>query len=135
VIAVRYDERQAQCEVAADNKNGRERLCLVYSLQVRIHMRIVTGQKRELRRPQQVLGFVLDDFRLAEGLTIALTLASGPRSERYFRAASKSEAAPSLVQRSCGLLMGEVFSCFGIRGMKTGPPGVNPRAASAGLAL
>ena len=68
VIAVRHDERESEGEVAANNKNWRQRLSLVDSFQVLVHMRIVAGQKRQFGRPQQVLGGVVHNFRLAEVL-------------------------------------------------------------------
>ena len=55
MITVRHNERKSACNVAANEQNGRERFALMNSLQILVHVRLVTREKREMRGAQQVL--------------------------------------------------------------------------------
>ena len=63
MIAVRNDERQSAGHLAADEKHRRKRLAFLNSLEVSVHMRFVTRQKRQLGGAQQILCGVLDGPR------------------------------------------------------------------------
>src|SRR5271166_2473030 len=68
VITVRHSERKPACDVAAYEENWRERLASVNSLEIVVHMRLVTRQKRELRGAQQVLRRIFHELGVAKAL-------------------------------------------------------------------
>ena len=94
VIAVRHDERESEGEVAANNKNWRQRLSLVDFFRSSSTCGSSRGKSGSSAARSKSLAAWSTIFVLRRFLTSALTLASEAISERYFRAASKSEAAP-----------------------------------------
>lgn len=126
VIAVRHDERESEGEVAANNKNWRQRLSLVDSFQVLVHMRIVAGQKRQFGRPQQVLGGVVHNFRLAEVLDQRADLGIRGDKRKIFPGRLEIRGRPLIRPSELRFAHGEAFSRCRIWGMNTRLPEVNP---------
>jgi hypothetical protein len=62
VIAVRHSEKKPSRNGAANEKNGRQRLAFVNSLQNLVRMQRVNRQKREVRGAQSVLRGVFNEL-------------------------------------------------------------------------
>ena len=66
MIAVRDGERPIIRHVSANEEDRREGLCFLNALQVFVHMRIVTRQKREFGGAQQILRRMFEELATAK---------------------------------------------------------------------
>jgi hypothetical protein len=62
VRAVRHSEKKPSRNGAANEKNGRQRLAFVNSLQNLVHMQLVNRQKRQVRGAQSLLRGVFNEL-------------------------------------------------------------------------
>ena len=103
MITVRHNERKSACNLAANEQSGRERLAFMNSLQIRVHVRLVARQKREMRGAQQALRGMVDELSVAKTLNERLGFRIRTQKRKEFSAASKSSASPFSAHSSFGL--------------------------------
>jgi hypothetical protein len=84
VITIGDNEGEPVSHVPANKKNGRERLAFLNPLQVLIDMRLVTRQKRELSRAQQVLRGVLNRLCPMKALDERVGFRVGTQKRKIF---------------------------------------------------
>jgi hypothetical protein len=105
VITIRHNERKSACNVAANEQNGRERLALKNSLQILVHVRLVTREKREMRGAQQVLRGMLDELSAAKTLNERLGFRIRTQKRKEFLCGVEILSFPFSAHSSFGLLI------------------------------
>lgn len=84
MITVRDNERESISHIPANEEDRREGLCFLNPLQVCIDVRLVSGQKRELRGAQHVLGGMFKGLGAAKAFDQRMSFPVGAQKGKIF---------------------------------------------------
>ena len=103
VITVCDNERKSTCQVATHEQNGRKRLGFLNSLQIFIHVGLVTREKGELRGAQQVLRGMFKQLRVTKALDERVGFPVGTQKRKEFERGLEIRAFLLLAPLECWL--------------------------------